>query len=78
MDRTYVFKVSLAKDLWRRIEIAADHTLLDLHRAIQKAYNFDDDHLYSFLWMAERGRMKDLFPLMKKKVHGWMMFVSAS
>jgi len=62
VDGTYVFKVSLAKDLWRRIEISADHTLLDLHRAIQKAYNFDDDHLYSFLWTAERGRMKDLFP----------------
>ena len=59
VDGTYVFKVSLAKDLWRRIEIAADHTLLDLHRAIQKAYNFDDDHLYSFFmdgraWSYER------------------------
>jgi len=59
VDGTYVFKVALAKDLWRRIEISADHTLLDLHRAIQKAYNFDDDHLYSFFmdgkaWSHER------------------------
>ncbi|MHC1611576.1 MAG: plasmid pRiA4b ORF-3 family protein [Candidatus Methanospirareceae archaeon] len=59
VDGTYVFKVSLAKDIWRRIEISADHTLLDLHRAIQKAYNFDDDHLYSFFmdgraWSYER------------------------
>ncbi|MEA2054440.1 MAG: plasmid pRiA4b ORF-3 family protein [Candidatus Thermoplasmatota archaeon] len=48
VDGTYVFKVGLAKNLWRRIEISANHTLLDLHRAIQEAYNFDDDHLYSF------------------------------
>jgi hypothetical protein len=48
VDGTYVFKVALAKNLWRRIEISADQTLLELHRAIQKAYNFDDDHLYSF------------------------------
>lgn len=59
VDGTYVFKVSLAKDLWRRIEISAEHTLLDLHRTIQKAYNFDDDHLYSFFmdgraWSYER------------------------
>jgi hypothetical protein len=47
VDGTYVFKVALAKNIWRRIEISADHTLLELHRAIQKAYNFDDDHLYS-------------------------------
>ncbi len=59
VDGTYIFKVALTKDLWRRIEISADHTLLDLHRAIQRAYNFDDDHLYSFFmdgrsWSHER------------------------
>ncbi|MBE0515888.1 MAG: plasmid pRiA4b ORF-3 family protein [Methanophagales archaeon] len=59
VDGTYIFKVALAKDRWRRIEISADHTLFDLHRAIQKAYNFDDDHLYSFFmdgkpWSHER------------------------
>ncbi|MCX9009937.1 MAG: plasmid pRiA4b ORF-3 family protein [Candidatus Methanoperedens sp.] len=59
VDGTYVFKVSLTKDIWRRIEISATHTLLDLHRSIQRAYNFDDDHLYSFfmdgkLWSHER------------------------
>ena len=59
VDGNYIFKVALAKNLWRRIEISADHTLLDLHRSIQKAYNFDDDHLYSFFmdgkpWSRER------------------------
>jgi hypothetical protein len=48
VDGTYIFKVALDTNIWRRIEISADHTLLDLHRSIQKAYNFDDDHLYSF------------------------------
>lgn len=48
IDGTYVFKVSLAGNIWRRIELSAGHTLLDLHRAIQDAYSFDDDHLYSF------------------------------
>lgn len=48
VDGTYVFKVSFAKNLWRRIEMSANHTLLDLHHSIQKAYEFDDDHLYSF------------------------------
>lgn len=58
VDGTYVFKVSLTKNLWRTIEISADHTLLDLHHSIRKAYGFDDDHLYSFfmdgkLWSNE-------------------------
>ncbi len=48
MDGTYVFKVSLKKSIWRRIELSSDHTLLDLHNSIQRAYGFDDDHLYSF------------------------------
>jgi hypothetical protein len=59
VDGTYIFRVALDKNIWRRIEISADHTLLDLHRSIQKAYNFGDDHLYSFFidgkpWSRER------------------------
>ncbi|PIX76710.1 MAG: hypothetical protein COZ37_06485 [bacterium (Candidatus Ratteibacteria) CG_4_10_14_3_um_filter_41_18] len=54
VDGTYIFKVSLAKDLWRRIEISANHTLLDLHGAIQETYDFDDDHLYSFFMDGKR------------------------
>lgn len=58
VDGTYVFKASLSKNLWRTIEISADHTLLDLHNSIRNAYRFDDDHLYSFfmdgkLWSHE-------------------------
>ncbi|MGD2207559.1 MAG: hypothetical protein PVH17_12360 [Anaerolineae bacterium] len=43
-------KVTYLRDskVWREIEIAGDQTLDDLHYAIQKAVNFDADHLYSF------------------------------
>ncbi|KAF5415089.1 MAG: hypothetical protein C5S48_06960 [Candidatus Methanogaster sp.] len=59
VDGTYIFRVTLAKNLWRRIEISADDTLLDLHSSIQEAYDFDYDHLYSFFmdgrpWSRER------------------------
>ncbi len=48
MDGIFVFKVSLEKNIWRRIELSSDHMLLDLHNSIQSAYGFGDDHLYSF------------------------------
>ncbi len=46
----YCFQVSLAwkKSVWRRIELRGDQTLHDLHRAIQEAFDWDDDHLYAF------------------------------
>ncbi|MFO7918412.1 MAG: hypothetical protein R6V13_10055 [Anaerolineae bacterium] len=48
--RTYVFHVSIPGTgrVWRKIEIGADRTLQDLHFAIQDAYDWDADHLYSF------------------------------
>lgn len=44
----YTFKVSLTKDCWRKINVSHEHTLSQFHRAIQKAFDFDDDHLYAF------------------------------
>jgi len=57
----YVFKVELIsmfvrqKDfewdkngIWRIIEIKGDQTLSDFHMAIQNAFNWDNDHMYSF------------------------------
>ncbi len=47
--KTYTFQVSLPSfDCWRKIEIKSDQTLETLHYAIQNAYEFDNDHLYSF------------------------------
>ena len=48
--KTYIFKVKLKHDkrIWRKIEILGSQTLDDLHMAIQEAFDFDADHLYSF------------------------------
>jgi hypothetical protein len=48
--KTYTFHVSLPGTgrVWRKIEMRADQTLEELHRAIQHAYDWDGDHLYSF------------------------------
>ncbi len=44
----YFFKVSFGSKIWRIIKLSSEHTLEDLHLTIQKAYQFDNDHLYSF------------------------------
>jgi hypothetical protein len=48
--RTFIFKVKLREDrrIWRMIEALEGQTLDDLHWAIQGAYGFDGDHLYSY------------------------------
>lgn len=48
--QTYTFNVTYldAPNVWRTIEIAETQTLHTLHRAIQDAVGFADDHLYSF------------------------------
>jgi hypothetical protein len=51
---SYVFKVSLGRSVWRKILLSFRHTLEDLHKAVQDAFNFDDDHLYSFFMDAKR------------------------
>ena len=45
---TFVFKASLGGGVWRTISISGEHTLEDLHCAIQKAFRFDNDHLFAF------------------------------
>jgi hypothetical protein len=49
-SRTLVLRVSYRykPDFWREIEIANDQYLSDLHLAIQRALEWDNDHLYSF------------------------------
>lgn len=44
----FTFKVMLGNKIWRKIKLSNEHTLEDLHLCIQRAFNFDDDHLYSF------------------------------
>ncbi|MCB0064564.1 MAG: hypothetical protein KDE19_20715 [Caldilineaceae bacterium] len=47
---TYTFHVSLPGHgrVWRKVELPTEATLEDLHLTIQNAYEFDNDHLYSF------------------------------
>jgi hypothetical protein len=47
---TYTFKVAFkhAKNINRTIEVQSEQSLEDLHRAIQSALQWDNDHLYSF------------------------------
>jgi hypothetical protein len=53
--KTYTFHVSLPGTgrVWRKIEMRADQTLEGLHFAIQDAYEWDADHLYSFFMSGQ-------------------------
>jgi hypothetical protein len=50
----YTFKVMLDKATWRKIKLSYKHTLEDLHLSIQEAFDFDNDHLYSFFMDGKR------------------------
>jgi hypothetical protein len=49
-DGTYAFKVfpTWVRGVSRTMELRSYHTLEDLHLTIQRAFQWDDDHLYSF------------------------------
>jgi len=56
---TYEFKVAYGKNCWRCIRLSSHFTLYDLHEAIQKAFAFEDDHMYAFFmdgkkWSSNR------------------------
>jgi len=59
-DQTFVFRVSLARSwhcsdaISRTIAMSSEHTLDHLHRAIQHALRFDNDHLYAFYMDGKR------------------------
>lgn len=45
---TYVLKVSLDKNLWRKLKVSHNTTFHELHLMIQLAFDFDNDHMYAF------------------------------
>lgn len=51
-QQTYVFGAELVghQGVRRTITVRDDMTLVDLHYALQSAFDWDDDHLYSF-WL---------------------------
>ncbi len=51
---SYLFKVSVLPRVWRKIQLSHRHTLWHLHMAIQDAFDFDNDHLYSFFMDARK------------------------
>lgn len=54
-NQVFVFKVALKgqKRIWRKIAIRGDQTLTTLHHAIFKAFDRDDEHLYSFYFSSK-------------------------
>jgi len=49
-QQTYVFRAELVgfEGVRRTVTVNDDLTLVDLHYALQSAFGWDDDHLYSF------------------------------
>lgn len=49
----YVFNAELVgfRGVRRTLAVRSDQTLVDLHHALQDAFDWDDDHLYSF-WLT--------------------------
>ena len=47
-NESFVIKVSLGAGCYRHIQISSDSTLLELHMAIQSAFEFYDDHAHAF------------------------------
>lgn len=47
------------KRIWRRLEVLGSQTLDDLHMAIQEAFDFDADHLYSFFMSGKAWNISD-------------------
>lgn len=52
-DGIYTFQASLDNDTLSKIQLSAHDTLQDLHNLIQKAFQFDNDHMYSFFMDGE-------------------------
>lgn len=50
----FTLNVSLNPSCWRKLRMPSSATLMDLHNLIQKAFAFDDDHLYSFFMDGKR------------------------
>jgi len=44
------FRVSFPDrpDIWRRVQLDAEHSLADLHAAILQSFSWENDHLYAF------------------------------
>ena len=66
--KRHIFDVYL-HDAWRQISISAEDNLDTFARAILKAYEFDNDHLYRFLYKNRYGLSKSIYhPHMEERL----------
>ncbi|MFC3909054.1 hypothetical protein ACFORL_08205 [Legionella dresdenensis] len=56
----HFFKVSLSKDVWRRISIPGIETLDVLASFILHVFKFDEDHLYQFTYTDKFGSLQTI------------------
>lgn len=61
--KAYRFQVVLEwkHEVRRTIELRGDQSLHDMHRAIQEAFDWDDDHLYAFYLSGRNWDKKSLY-----------------
>ncbi len=66
----FVFKVVLVGDpgIWRRIAIRGDQTLADLHGAIYRAFDREEEHLFSFYLPPPGIRSKSMWGIARRSV----------
>jgi hypothetical protein len=57
----YVFKVSVFKDVWRRMAVPGQFSLDDLADAILHVFKFDSDHLYRFIYQTRLGTEDSIY-----------------
>lgn len=58
IDGIYTFKVIFTKGVWRKVVLTGEHTMQNLHEMILQAYEFDNDHLYSFFMDGKKWSKK--------------------
>ena len=59
-DIIFEFRVSLARGCHRVIECGGGHTFEELHLAIQKAFDFDNDHLYAYYMDGKKSSRRSI------------------
>lgn len=76
--QVYMFSAQLDgwKGVRRIIAIRSDQTLVDLHSALRAAFDWDDDHLYSFwlngkFWARDGSEYTHPFALESDPFAGW-------
>ena len=69
------------RDVRRTIAVRSDQTLVDLHYALQAAFDWDDDHLYSFwlggkFWARDGTEYTHPFAIENDPFAGWDLPIS--